>query len=509
MMSDFSTDPPEAGPVPDNHDTGPAGPAAVPETAPERVFLKHRLFVTLVGAVLLMEAIGITTTDIFVPFVRRIAEEVPGVGAHPGDLVGLVLLGEGIGALFWGFLFDRFGFRRIVIPGCLCYVAAAAIVATTHDYTLFAVARLLHGVALSWIYVIGYAMIRYYADARLYTILVNLMTGFIMILPPLAVALAAQLILLPGPAWREISGLATLGSVLALTAFMFLVSRGVESPPGTSASVSLARVIGALPRIVRNDYRIYICVSLIALPSIAWVGALVEDPATLAPRHTGASPGSFPAAFADFATTTAQQMLAYPANMAGYARAWAQGSVDFLTTPEVERLLSGANVDLMITVFLSCLVFAVLAKVSRSQIRLLSVNVVLLVLGCLMFWRVPMGLALGNEAEYLMIIFPLLVICFLENPTSVLMEGSIVLNDEGKGEYGTRLALAGLVSSAVMYLYLHFDDRFIFYPGFNGLAVFFTVVAVVLAISYVPVARRYGRKESLAAARAEGAGADD
>ena len=494
--------------MPDNHDTGPAG-AAASKTAPEPVFLKHRLFVTLVGAVLLMEAIGITTTDIFVPFVRRIAEEVPGVGAHPGDLVGLVLLGEGIGALFWGFLFDRFGFRRIVIPGCLCYVVAATIVATTHDYTLFAVARLLHGVALSWIYVIGYAMIRYYADARLYTVLVNLMTGFIMILPPLAVALASQLILLPGPAWREISGLATLGSVLALTAFMFLVSRGVESPPATSASVSLARVVGALPRIVRNDYRIYICVSLIALPSIAWVGALVEDPATLAPRHTGAPPGSFPAAFADFAATTAQQMLAYPANMASYARAWAQGSVGFLTTPEVERLLSGANVDLMITVFLSCLVFALLAKVSRSQIRLLSVNVVLLVLGCLMFWRVPMGLALGNEAEYLMIIFPLLVICFLENPTSVLMEGSIVLREEGKGEYGTRLALAGLVSSAVMYLYLHFDDRFIFYPGFNGLAIFFTVVAVILAVSYVPVARRYGRKEAIAAAQAEGDGAGD
>ncbi|MCX6954602.1 MAG: MFS transporter, partial [Verrucomicrobia bacterium] len=87
-----------------------------------------------------------------------IAEDVPGVGAHPGDLVGLVLLGEGIGALFWGFLFDRFGFRKIIIPGCLAYIIASFVVSVTHDYTLFVIARLLHGIALSWIYVVGYAM---------------------------------------------------------------------------------------------------------------------------------------------------------------------------------------------------------------------------------------------------------------------------------------------------------------------------------------------------------------
>jgi len=162
----------------------------------------------------------------------------------------------------------------------------------------------------------------------------------------------------------------------------------------------------------------------------------------------------------------------------------------------VDDLLSGANVDLMITVFLSCLIFAVLGKVSRSTIRLLSINVALLVLGSLMFWRTPWGLQLGNQAEYLFIIFPFLVICFLENPTAVLMEGSVVLQDDAKGEYGTRLALAGLVSSAVMYLYLHFDDRFIFFPGFNGLAIFFTCAAIVLTISYVPIARRFGKKES-------------
>ena len=489
--------------MPANHDTGAEAPGAAAGAAPApaappgglRPLLKHRFFFTLVGAVLLMEAIGITTTDIFVPFIRRIADEVPGAGAHPGDLVGLVLLGEGIGSLFWGFLFDRWGFRRIVVPGCLCYIVAAVIVATTHDYALFAVARLLHGIALSWIYVVGYAMIRYYADARLYTVLVNLMTGFIMVLPPLAVALASQMILLQGPVWRQISGVATLGSVLAFSAFMFLVSRGVESPPAASSSTTLKQVVGALPGIVRKDYRIYICVSLIALPSIAWVGALVEDPATLAPRHTGAPPGSFIGAFVDFAGTTVEQIIDYPVNMAMYIRAWATGSVDFLSAADVGRLLSGANVDLMITVGLSCLVFALISHFAKSQMRLLTVNVALLALCCLMFWRVPMGLALGNEAEYLLIIFPLLVICFLENPTAVLMEGSVVLNEDGKGEYGTRLALAGLVSSAVMYLYLHFDDAFIFYPGFNGLAVFFTVVAAVLAVSYIPVGRRFTRRE--------------
>ena len=474
-----------------------AGRDLQPPPEVERAFLRRRFFLTLVGAVLLMEAIAITTTDIFVPFVRRIAEDVPGVGAHPGDLVGLVLLGEGIGALFWGFLFDRFGFRKIIIPGCLGYIVASFIVSVTHDYTLFVIARLLHGIALSWIYVVGYAMIRYYADARLYTILVNLMTGFIMVLPPLAVALAAQLILLPGPAWREISGIATICSLVAFSAFMLLAWRGVESPPVASSSVSLRSVVGALPRIVRKDYRIYICVALIALPSIGWVGALVEDPATLAPRHTGPPPTTFPAAFEDFGTTTAGQILAYPANLATYARVWARGSTDFLSAGQVDDLLSGANVDLMITVFLSCLIFAALGKVSRSTIRMLSINVALLALGCLMFWRTPWGLQLGNQAEYLFIIFPFLIICFLENPTAVLMEGSVVLREDGKGEYGTRLALAGLVSSAVMYLYLHFDDRFIFFPGFNGLAVFFTFVAIVLAISYVPIARRYGKKEKL------------
>ena len=463
----------------------------------QRSVLRRRFFLTLVGAVLLMQALAITTTDIFVPFVRRIAAEVPGVGAHPGDVVGFVLLGEGAGALLWGFLFDRFGFRKTIIPGCLSFILASYIVAVTHDYTLFVIARLLQGMAASWVYVAGYAMIRYYADARLYTILVNLMTGFIMVLPPLAVALASQLILLPGSVWREISWIATIGSLGAFGAFMFLALRGVDAPPESAPSVSFRKVVGALPGIVRRDYRIYICVSLIALPSIGWVGALCEDPAILSPRHTGPPPTSLAAALGDFAGTTGGQIIAYPSNMAAYARVWVQGGPGFLSAPEAQRLLSGANVDLMITVFLSCLIFAILGKMHRSPIRLLTINVALLCIGCLMFWRTPWGLALGNEAEYLCIIFPFLVICFLENPTAVLMEGSVVLQEDAKGEYGTRLALAGLVSSAVMFLYLHFDDRFIFYPGFNGLAIFFTIAAIVLAISYVPIARRFGRKEEL------------
>ncbi|MEO1013988.1 MAG: multidrug effflux MFS transporter [Pseudomonadota bacterium] len=148
-------------------------------------------------------ALNALAIDMMLPALGLIGDDLS--LANPNDrqlIVGLYLIGNGVGQLFFGPLVDRFGRRPILIGSLLAYLGGSVLSVVAGSFELLLAARVFQGVSTAGSRVAIFAIIRDQYAGRRMAKLVSLAITLFMAAPIIAPALG-QGVLLFAP-WRGI-----------------------------------------------------------------------------------------------------------------------------------------------------------------------------------------------------------------------------------------------------------------------------------------------------------------
>lgn len=460
-------------------------------------------------SVILLEVLSITATDIFVPFTGSIIADLGQSSfLHSGDLVGLAIFGEGLGAIFWGSIFDRYGSRRTLVPGCLFFLAASAAVSVSTDPFVFGLSRFFQGCSRSLVFTAGYTTLRTLLKERSYVSLLNMMTVMVVLVPALSIYGGAVAARSGFQNWRIVSWGITAVSLLIFVLFYRILPNQEKKP---SAGQPLGRTLISCLGLFRKNFWTFIAYALFNIPSIAWVGFLsvLYDKN---PGHAASSPvpgtdvpsdlslGFHPQPLVAFG----EQVLGFPHHVFNSLKALLTRSTAFLSPEELGHITTGSNLLIVIAVAFSGISFSMISKIKRLKLKALrEISVAALAGGFLLFWGIPRSVGFSDSFCLVYFLCPFMLICMLEDPVISLYEASVLLDDDSDAVYGMRMGLATVFADAIATLYLHFDDFFIDKSS-NQMALFTTGIGLLLFFSY----RMSIREQKLAANdRAGAAGA--
>ncbi|MFJ2191763.1 multidrug effflux MFS transporter [Kitasatospora sp. NPDC087861] len=225
---------------------GPAGDTSTaPSTAPTTGQAgPGKATVAVLGGLV---ALGPLTTDLYLPGLPAIADDLAAEPAAVQLTLTFSMLGVAAGQLLFGPLSDRYGRRPPLLAGLVVYTLASVVCVIAPSLTVLIVARFIQGAAGSAGLVIGRAVARdrFQGVAMLrFLASIALISGLAPILAPI---LGAQLMRFTS--WRGTFGaLTALGLMLTLVAFGVLRETLPAQARGTGGVGAALRTMGRLLR---------------------------------------------------------------------------------------------------------------------------------------------------------------------------------------------------------------------------------------------------------------------
>ena len=169
-------------------------------------------FASLVALLTSLIALSI---DAMLPALPQIADDLA-VG-NPNDaqlVIGLFLLGNAFGQLFFGPLSDTFGRKPVIVAGLSLFLVGCAVSVFAESFSMLLLGRVLQGVGASGPRTVTMSMVRDLYSGRSMAQIMSISMSIFILVPMLAPALGQAIMLLMG--WRYIFGTFILFGVLGL-----------------------------------------------------------------------------------------------------------------------------------------------------------------------------------------------------------------------------------------------------------------------------------------------------
>ena len=169
-------------------------------------------FASLVALLTSLIALSI---DAMLPALPQIAADLA-VG-NPNDVqlvIGLFLLGNAFGQLFFGPLSDTFGRKPVIVAGLSLFLVGCAVSVFAESFSMLLLGRVLQGVGASGPRTVTMSMVRDLYSGRSMAQIMSISMSIFILVPMLAPALGQAIMLLMG--WRYIFGSCILFGVLGL-----------------------------------------------------------------------------------------------------------------------------------------------------------------------------------------------------------------------------------------------------------------------------------------------------
>ena len=169
-------------------------------------------FASLVALLTSLIALSI---DAMLPALPQIAADL--AGGNPNDaqlVIGLFLLGNAFGQLFFGPLSDTFGRKPVIVAGLSLFLVGCAVSVFAESFSMLLLGRVLQGVGASGPRTVTMSMVRDLYSGRSMAQIMSISMSIFILVPMLAPALGQAIMLLMG--WRYIFGTFILFGVLGL-----------------------------------------------------------------------------------------------------------------------------------------------------------------------------------------------------------------------------------------------------------------------------------------------------
>lgn len=181
-----------------------------------------------VGLLMALGTIGQLSINIVLPSLPAISAELQVAPGAERLVLSVFLIGFAGGQLMVGPLSDRFGRRRILIPGLVIYAVFGAVAATSAALDWLLIARLLQGLGAASGFVIARAIARDAFQGAALVRIFGLLTLTMGIAPALAPALGG--VIQDSLGWQANMGVTVImGVVMTVLCFIFLPETGTKS----------------------------------------------------------------------------------------------------------------------------------------------------------------------------------------------------------------------------------------------------------------------------------------
>ena len=223
---------------------------AAPSTvaAAPRPAMRFGEFVALVAMLQTSTALGV---DLMLPALPAIGHSLRIATENDRQFViGAYLLGLGSTMILYGPLADRFGRRKVILPGLVAFAAMSLLCSISGSFHMLIAARFVQGAAAAAIRTLAVAIVRDRYEGRQMARVMSLSMMIVLLVPILAPGIG-QLIMTVLP-WR---GLFTALSLFSAGVAIWLCARLPETQPEENrAPLTFGRVAGALRIILTNRF---------------------------------------------------------------------------------------------------------------------------------------------------------------------------------------------------------------------------------------------------------------
>ncbi|WDP90366.1 MAG: multidrug effflux MFS transporter [Desulfobacter sp.] len=200
----------------------------------------YREFITLMAVIISITALAI---DVMLPALPDIGRDL-GVG-HANDVqlvISVLILGLGVGQLFWGPLSDRFGRKPIILIGFIIFVAGCLLSIFASRFDTMLAGRFVQGVGAAGPRTAIVALIRDQYDGRAMARIMSAIMAIFIFVPAIAPALGQVVMLTAG--WRTIFFVLMLQGMVAAT--WFCLRQPETLPAGHRVLFSARRILRGL-----------------------------------------------------------------------------------------------------------------------------------------------------------------------------------------------------------------------------------------------------------------------
>ena len=207
-------------------------------------------FVALVATMFSLVAVSI---DAMLPALADIADDMGVGGTNQAQLVvAVMLLGLGIGQLFYGPFSDSYGRRKPIYVGFAVFVTGCLVCLLAENMTMLLVGRFIQGVGVAGTRIVTIAIVRdLFEGAAMARVMSFVMTVFILV-PAIAPMIGQGILLFAG--WRAIFMMFLIHSLIVLVWFSVRLKETL--PPERRHPLSMRRNLRATAEIFRTKQSI-------------------------------------------------------------------------------------------------------------------------------------------------------------------------------------------------------------------------------------------------------------
>lgn len=217
-----------------------------PSTAAIRPAIGFREFVTLMAALMAINALGI---DSMLPALPEMARSLGITDENQRQwIISCYMIGFGSTQIFYGPLADRFGRRPVMLAGLLLYIATSLAASLATTFVTMIAARTLQGMAAAASRVLVVSMVRDCYSGRQMARVMSL-TFIVFLAAPMLAPTIGKLILLVAP-WEAIFH--ALAVFAALLAVWLVLRLGETLHPEYRRPINLGKILAATRLVVTN-----------------------------------------------------------------------------------------------------------------------------------------------------------------------------------------------------------------------------------------------------------------
>jgi DHA1 family multidrug/chloramphenicol efflux transport protein-like MFS transporter len=215
----------------------------------------------------LYEFIVYSANDMIMPGMIQVVQDFKVDQSYVALSLSYYILGNCILLLFIGFLSERFGKRKIMLAGNLCFLLFTILIAYSQTISQFMLLRLLEGGGLA-IIAIGYALIHENFNDRQAVKLISLMANMTLLAPLAGPALGS--VIISYFSWHYIFIILAVMSAVSLVGLYKYVPHSESNLP----KIDFKQVISQYWQIVSSEKFLLgiLSVTLASMPILLWIG---------------------------------------------------------------------------------------------------------------------------------------------------------------------------------------------------------------------------------------------